>query len=481
MDDTGNFDLTMTSSKVISEEETTWCLRVLLSPATAAEGRRFPLEPLTIGRTQSGDKDVVLTKKRLTIADGRISRAHATIKFDDSTGKAVIVDRGSKNGTWVNGSRVNGKTTISLQDIIRLGDTIFVCCQLVWPAIESSEETAGIAGDSAALHEIRKRVVQLAPTYHSVLITGESGTGKELVARGLHDLSGRTGPFTAVNTSAIPRDLVESELFGVKKGAFSGADRDRTGLLVRAHKGTLFLDEIGDMPAGAQAKLLRALEELQVTPLGASEPTKVDVRVVAATNADVDEALADGIFRTDLFHRLARMEIKTPSLRERREDILVLWNHFLAREGAPGRMLNANLAEALLLWPWLGNVRELRNVAGQFAVQLESKPKGHFGLLPHKITDHFQRVRAGQESPHCPAGALSTAKHNIPLSSLADDPPAEYVPHGERPSREALLESLKRHQGNLAAVAADFGRKRPQAYRWLTHYGIDADEFRLTE
>jgi transcriptional regulator with PAS, ATPase and Fis domain len=222
------------------------------------------------------------------------------------------------------------------------------------------------------------RVEQIADTDASVLIRGETGTGKEVVARLIHGASHRrSGPFVAVNVSTIPEPLAESELFGHVRGAFTGADKSRTGRFVAAHGGTLFLDEIGEMPRGVQVKLLRALQEREVTPVGASEAIPVDVRVVAATHRDLEGMIEEGAFREDLFYRLDVVPIEIPPLRERRQDIPALAEHFRAdvnaREGraVPGFALD--VVQRLGAYDWPGNVRELENLVERLVVVAQSR------------------------------------------------------------------------------------------------------------
>jgi DNA-binding NtrC family response regulator len=235
--------------------------------------------------------------------------------------------------------------------------------------------TPGVAviGEHPAMRLVLDRVEQIADTDASVLIRGETGTGKEVVARLIHGASHRrAGPFVAVNVSTIPEPLAESELFGHVRGAFTGADKARTGRFVAADGGTLFLDEIGEMPRGVQVKLLRALQEREVTPVGASEAIAVDVRVVAATHRDLEGMIEEGSFREDLFYRLDVVPIEIPPLRERRQDIPALAEHFRedvnAREGrvVPGFALD--VVQRLVAYDWPGNVRELENLVERLVV-----------------------------------------------------------------------------------------------------------------
>jgi len=222
-------------------------------------------------------------------------------------------------------------------------------------------------GESAPILEIKKMLERVAPTESRVLITGQNGTGKELVARWIHEKSNRAdGPIVEVNCAAIPAELIESELFGHKKGSFTGAIADRPGKFESANGGTLFLDEIGDMSLDAQAKVLRALQESKITRVGDSKEIKVDVRVLAATNKDLREEIAHGRFREDLYHRLAVIVVKVPSLNERREDIPLLLEHFNRRiaddYGHPPKNFTPDAMKALQDYNWTGNIRELANV-----------------------------------------------------------------------------------------------------------------------
>ncbi len=220
-----------------------------------------------------------------------------------------------------------------------------------------------IVGEAAATVALRDLVARVAPSEATVLIRGESGTGKEVVARAIHDLSARAeGPFVAVNCAAIPETLLESELFGHRKGAFTGADQDREGLFEAAAGGTLFLDEIGEAGAGVQAKLLRVLEERRLNRVGDPREREVDVRVIAATNLPLEEAIRAGGFRADLFYRLAVFPVDVPPLRERLEDLPGLAGFFLERLGRRDTTLPAATLQRLRTHPWPGNVRELRNL-----------------------------------------------------------------------------------------------------------------------
>ena len=236
-----------------------------------------------------------------------------------------------------------------------------------------TERSTAIVGDSPAIREIVELICTVAPSDARVLITGANGTGKELVARQLHELSARhSAPFVEVNCAAIPSELIESELFGHEKGAFTSAVKQRKGKFEQAQGGTLFLDEVGDMSASAQAKVLRALQENKISRVGSDKDIQVDVRVVAATNKDLKAAIAAGEFREDLYHRLAVVPIHVPSLAERASDIPLLVAHFLdvlcTQSGRPVPKVTAGAMTALTKAPWTGNVRELRNAVERLLI-----------------------------------------------------------------------------------------------------------------
>jgi two-component system response regulator HydG len=252
-------------------------------------------------------------------------------------------------------------------------------------AVEQRYGFDSIVGRSPALQRVFEQVRALSDSDASVLLVGESGTGKELVARAIHHNSGRRdGPFVAVNCAAIPENLLESELFGHEKGAFTGADRKRRGLFAEANGGTLFLDEVGDLPLGLQAKLLRALQDKAVRPVGGSQDVQLDLRLLTATHRDLPAMVAEGRFREDLYYRLAVIPLRLPSLRERGEDIMLLATHFLERAAAAsGKELKGFDEEAtawLLRHRWPGNVRELENMVER-AATLAAGPRITLGDL----------------------------------------------------------------------------------------------------
>ena len=305
----------------------------------------------------------------VSIPEQAVSRQHSRIQLRE--GRWVLSDLGSRNGTMVGGRFI---TEVELQpnDEIRIGDAIFKFVR------EGAERFVGYRMDGqvagarraqrlteliggAQMDQIAADIERIAPTELSSVVLGETGTGKEVVARGLHRLSGRKGSLQAINCAAIPPNLLESELFGYRRGAFSGADRDKPGLIKLADGGTLFLDEIGDMPLDAQAKLLRVLQSREVFPLGATTAERVDIRVVCATHRDLYQYVREGKFRGDLFARLNEHVVRLPPLRERKEDVYQLALAFGARYGRPDIRFTFSFMVALLHHEWPFNVRELES------------------------------------------------------------------------------------------------------------------------
>lgn len=312
--------------------------------------------PLTIGSGPDAE---------LRINDPHVSRMHCRLEATE-TG-VHLVDLGSRNGVQVWGAKVAAAVLVAPQTSLLVGTTVVRVCNA--KASEASP-LAGLVGSSPGMKRLAEHVRRFAPHDVSVLIQGESGTGKEVVARALHQSSGRKGSFVAVNIGGMQESLADAELFGHRRGAFTGAVGDRKGAFEQASGGTLFLDEIGDVTPAIQVKLLRALEEKRIRPLGAERETAVDVRVVAASWANLEAHVACGKFRLDLYHRLSTAVLRIPALRERKADIPLLARHFLnldaGKYGPP--QLTAEAIERLQAQPWDGNVRELRAVLRRVAL-----------------------------------------------------------------------------------------------------------------
>ncbi|HLV60263.1 MAG TPA: sigma 54-interacting transcriptional regulator, partial [Fredinandcohnia sp.] len=333
-------------------------------------------------RVRTGDREAVLPLRgahlvgtdptcSIVLDDPYASARHC--KLDLVGDRPVVVDLGSTNGTWVNGVRV-GQAELGLGAWVRVGRSDLI----VEPEDRRERsEFEGILSRSPAMREVFDRIERIAPSMAPVAIFGETGTGKELVARAIHNRSGRKGPFIPVNCAAISPELVESELFGHEKGAFTGATSARKGAFEEAEGGTLFLDEIGELPLALQAKLLRTLEAGEVRRVGSSRPFRVDVRVVAATHRDLRAMAREGTFREDLYFRLSVIRIDLPPLRARVEDIALLAEHLLGRYAPPGGPLPRFTNDALVRLAshrWPGNVRELRNVLAR-ALLLRKGPE----------------------------------------------------------------------------------------------------------
>jgi len=323
---------------------------------------------------------------------------------------------------------------------------------------EVSRLTAGgeMVGESPQMNEVRSWITRVAPTDGRVLVLGESGTGKELVARAIHDGSVRSAkPFIKVNCAAIPKELVESVLFGHVKGAFTGALKDKTGTFKQADGGTLFLDEIGDLSLEAQAKVLRVLQEGEFEPVGASKTEKVDVRVIAATHRDLKKHSEEGEFREDLYYRLAVLVLELPALRQREGDIAVLARHFLRefhQNGLPERVLSTDAMKAMQLYFWPGNIRQLRNVIERIAI-LSTGPEVKADELPNEI---YEKPASGE---------FSAASALPPIGT----PLAEVRSEAERKYLEVVLEKA---EGNVSEAARIVGLERTHLHKKLASLGI---------
>jgi two-component system nitrogen regulation response regulator NtrX len=319
---------------------------------------------------------------------------------------------------------------------------------------------AELIGSSRAMQELRAAVERAAGSSARVLITGENGTGKELVARALHLGSARAaGPFVKVNCAAIPKDLIESELFGHEKGSFTGATGRKIGKVESADQGTLLLDEIGDMAGEAQAKLLRVLEEKEVERVGGAKPIPVDVRVLAATNQDLPRAIAEGRFREDLFYRLAVVPLRVPALRERLEDLPELVESFRERfaeeSGRAAPVFAPAALSALREWTWPGNVRELRNVVERLGIMADSDSVG------------AEDVRAvlREARTQGPAAEGRADDEALPLRDLL-----------ERTERRAIERALERAGGTISEAAKALGMDRANLHRKMRRLGLARTE-----
>ena len=329
-----------------------------------------------------------------------------------------------------------------------------------------TEERLPLIGRSVAMQEIYRTIARLTTTDLTVMVNGESGTGKELVARALHDYGRRrAGPFVAINMAAIPRELIESELFGHERGAFTGATNRNLGRFEQANGGTLFLDEIGDMPPEAQTRLLRVLQEGEFTAIGGRQPIRANVRIVAATHRDLRQAIRAGQFREDLFYRLNVVPIRLPPLRERTEDIPLLARHFLDKaraSGLPSKQLDSSAHDRLRQHRWPGNVRELENLMRRMAA-LYPQETINAEVIGVELTDPAQAVEmppaAGPSEPLAQAVErhirqfLAAGRDGMPMRDIYDQVIAEV----ERPLIQMTLSATR---GNQIKAAAMLGLNR---------------------
>jgi DNA-binding NtrC family response regulator len=319
-----------------------------------------------------------------------------------------------------------------------------------------------LVGKSAVMQRLYETIQMAAKTELTVLITGESGTGKDLTARAVHALSGRSrGPFVAVNCPTVPENILESELFGYRKGAFTHATENRIGLFQEAHSGTIFLDEIGDVSPTIQTKLLRVLQEKEIKPLGDTHAITVDVRIIASTNQNLEAKIKRGEFREDFFYRLNVLPIRLPSLREHREDIPLIANHLLEKQcalmGRPLKRITPELMQVFMRLDWAGNVRELENLIMR-GISFSSGTDIHFadaGLAPGEAAPRAAAVAFGGEG-------YKQAKQR----------------HLEKFNRDYLGDLLSSCKGNVSQAARRCKLERQALQQIMRRYGIRADEFR---
>jgi transcriptional regulator of acetoin/glycerol metabolism len=426
------------------------CDRPLVGPA---RWRLAGIEQIRIGRGGARRSQVAGKVLSIQVPDGRVSVEHVEIRRAD--GRWIARDLGAKNRMIVDGQPTT-EMELSGGDLLQLGHTFLrfrTDVLAVGPATLDFQAVPEGVGPLSTLSPpfaaVVERSAAVARGRVPVLLVGESGTGKEVLARSIHAQSGRRGPLVPVNCGAIPPNLVESELFGHKKGSFSGALHDRPGFIRTSDGGTLFLDEIGDLPATAQAAFLRVLQEAEVVPIGGSRPEPLDLRVVAATHHDLKRQVREGRFRHDLLARLDGVTLRLPALRERSEDIpllLVLILRKLAPERPDVKFTPAS-AQAILQHRWPLNIRELEQaLAGAMALTTT-------GIV---------------ESAHLPETVVGTGE---------TEPSRELTPE-ESKHRDELVLLIREHGGNLSAVARVLQKGRTQILRWVSRYGIDVESMR---
>ncbi|MBN2800038.1 MAG: sigma 54-dependent Fis family transcriptional regulator [Deltaproteobacteria bacterium] len=421
-------------------------LRVVEGPDEGMD-RLFEVDAVQVGTRIGSD---------VQLSDTTVSRSHAELVR--TPGGILLRDLGSTNGVFVGAIRIKevylgphqrfsvGRTVIELVPADEVVEIV--------PSATSSFE--GLVGESVAMREVFSVLERVALTDLTVMITGETGTGKDLVAQALHRRSLRQGePFVVFDCGSVPHNLIESELFGHEKGAYTGAHTSQAGVFEAAHRGTLFLDELGELPLDLQPSLLRVLESRRVRRVGGHHTRKVDVRIVTATHRDLRELVAEGLFREDLYYRLAVVELALPPLRERREDLPMLSLHLLRAAGFP-HALDPEVEEVLRGWRWPGNVRELRNVltrAASFAeadvIRLRDLPQG-LGV------EQGAERQAREEEPAETPASLKEARDQV-LDAF------------ERQYLEGMLE---RTGGNLSEAARLAGVDRKTLGRMIKRHGL---------
>jgi DNA-binding NtrC family response regulator len=444
---------------------------VPMADLTLDIGRRLPPAPGTAA---------------LRLTDGTVSGVHARLqRADDRSELFVLHDLGSTNGTFVNGRRIHGPTPLDDGAVLFLGSQVLVFrlytqAEIAAVAEEADAPLTPVATLSPTLALTTAKLRRLARSDSEILLVGETGVGKEVFAGGIHALSGREGKLIAVNCAAIPRELVESELFGYEKGAHSTAQVRKVGLVETANGGTLFLDEIGEMPIELQSKLLRFLQDRRFSPLGSTRVVEADVRIIAATSRI---ALDRGAHLQEaMLGRLGAEPILLPPLRERIEDVGRLCAHFL-REMTDGRTFEPDAFKALMLYEWPLNVRELMKVVTQAEVLSRSTPTIGFEHLPSTIAAKIQ-----YESPD---GLEDTTVDPEPHPSADDDSQSTGVVREpfaaapttrvrrRAPTRQELVTALTACNGSVAQVARRLDRQYAVVWRIIQRYGIEAGSYRL--
>ena len=419
---------------------------ISLSDVNEVEFRRGETFGVQFLKNKSEQKAVI------SIDDGFMSGFHAKVLKTQS--KWQVIDNDSKNGVFVNGEQIEGKNDLDDSDVFEIGNSFWVfrtgVDQHFRQSVSKTLDVFERMHDFKCTFnpELEKSLDELEKVAKADLplhIHGETGTGKEWIAKFIHDQSEQKGAFVPVNCGAISESLVESELFGHTRGAFSGAVGEKKGYFRSANKGTVFLDEIGELPLKAQSTLLRVLQEKEVTPVGSSSLEKIEFRVIAASHIDLEAAVKSGGFRADLLQRLSGHKFSAFALKNRKEDLGLLIKNICTRIQPSWRgSLTRNAMRKIATYPWPGNIREL---------------------------EHTLKTAMALCADEC-IGADDLK--NLNVDSLKSEPESTK----STPRKEELLESLKNHHGNVSAVARDFGKARVQIRRWCTKYGIDPETFR---
>jgi transcriptional regulator with PAS, ATPase and Fis domain len=426
---------------------------------------RFGTETATFGRTPDCSFE---------LPDSQVSRLHAAVNARSNSFE--LCDCGSRNGTYVNGVRTP-RHQLREQDVVRIGGWVGVYLTPLSDDPPLAEISDGVFVGPRALATY-KQAMRASQSPLPVVISGETGSGKEVLATTIHQLSGRTGHFVAVNCAALPESLAEGELFGYRKGAFTGANKSHLGYFRSADQGTLLLDEIADLSPGTQAKLLRVLEERAVVPLGESHPTAVNVRVLAAGQGRLCDAVVAGRFRADLFSRLRGMELQLPPLRERREEVVAIFTAQLRKNLSRLPEMTPEFIEALCCYSWPLNVREVVQLALQQGVLYGDREPWTARQLPETFREApvVLGVPAPENLRPAPEARASvpTPGSNTPPDfaqpSPSEPPPLDRRAHSAVQRDEhlqTLLDALQQHGGNVSKAAAALGISRQRAYRLL--------------
>jgi transcriptional regulator with PAS, ATPase and Fis domain len=398
-----------------------------------------------------------------------VSRHHATIVPRDRAW--WLEDQRSKNGTFLNGQRITS-APLHEQDVVRIGEWVGVVARVSAARVEARSPVSSVSDavfGGTTTDKVWEQVKRIAATPLRVMFVGETGTGKDVFAREVHRLSGVSGEWVALNCAALPEHTAEGELFGYRRGAFTGADRAHAGHFRNAHQGTLFLDEISDLGPTIQVKLLRALEERRVVPLGQSHSEPADARVICAAYRPLHELVEEGSFRPDLYSRLNGLQIRIAPLRERREEVLGLFHRFLSSEGHQAPALSPEAAEQLCLYNWPLNVREV--------VQLAERTRALYPDAAQLRLEHLPEHIAT-----CRRSMSSQPRYTLPVSLRAEgNEPAgddsEATPRDELACK--LLAALRETAGNVS-LAQKLGISRPRAYRLMKRLpGVDPEKIRL--
>jgi transcriptional regulator with GAF, ATPase, and Fis domain len=430
------------------------------------------------GEFVNTSKDVIRIgahpKCDMIINDDTVSRFHCEIHKEGD--HYVLIDQGSTNGTYVDNLRIK-EVYLHIGCEFTIGNTILAFSnQIEDIKVESSARNhyGSLIGSSDQMRSLYGMLDKIAPSDLSVVIQGETGTGKELVAQALHDNSRRTTKSLVVfDCSAVPEYLIESELFGHEKGSFSGAIRTHQGVFEQAEGGTLFLDELGELSIHLQPKLLRALESGVIRRVGGERSVRVDVRVVSATNRDLETMVQEGKFRQDLFYRLAKVQVVLSPLRNRSNDVVLIANHFIKRLNKKNQGyrsisgLHQSAIEALKKWEWPGNVRELRNV-----IERAYTFADHSRIYAEDLSTHIHQVQEKQVIEMTGPSALDL---DIPESCSLKEAKERIISSFEK---EFLLQLLDKHRYNISAVSREAGIDRRHVYRLIKKYQLDIESGR---